>query len=348
MVHPASSVHPGRLRSSRRRARGARLLLALPMAGALLAFACQPVLRPPRATSTFPNALTTGANTRVALAVISHDVTVTRPNTVIRNKRFTHGANLWVRARNVTVANSVFEGGRVNNHDMSNKVVYNGMVVDHVTFTNIPGQRHNTTPEHIFYRVGDGGYVAEAVQIDRQQEGFRLGGADHGGTDVMIADSYVLIDTYGDARWNGSKWVADEGTNHVDISSPTSPNNAPCDGHPDGVQGYVGPHAVIIHNTFDEAHYGPGTCNDSPLFIADDSLGADVINNALLGGGYSERLHSGRFTSYGNRIGRNQWGYGPIACRGESSFRLVGQSGNLVAAFDSGNHVVHTYQAIGC
>ena len=329
-------------------ARRARLLLALPVLGALLALACQPVTRPPAPTSSFPNALTTGVNPKTVLAVVNHDVTVTRAGSVIRNKRFTNGANLWVRARNVTIANSVFEGGRVNNHDMSNKIVYNGMIVDHVTFTNIPGQRHNTTPEHIYYRVGDGGYTAEAVRIDRQQEGFRLGGADHGGTNVLIANSYVLIDTYGDQRWDGSKWVADEGTNHVNVSSPTSPNNAPCDGHPDGIQGYVGPHALIIHNTFDEAHYGSGTCNDAPLFIADSSLGADVVNNAFLGGGYSERLHSGHFSSYNNRIARNEWGYGPVTCGGESSFVLVGQRGNLVATFDTGYHVTHTYQAVGC
>ena len=332
-------------------ARGARILIALPIVATVLAAACQPIpspTSPPAPISNFPNASNTGANESVPLTVVNHDVTVTTPNTTIQNMRFTNGANLWVRADDVTVKNSVFEGGRLNNHDMSNKVVYNGMIVDHDTFTNIPGQRHNTTPEHIFYRVGDGGYVAEAVKIDRQQEGFRLGGADQGGTDVVIADSYVLIDTYGDMQWNGSRWVADEGTNHVNVSSPTSPNNAPCDGHPDGVQGYVGPHAFITRNTFDMHSYGPGTCNDAPLFIADSSLGADVIDNAFLGGGYSERLHSGHFTSYNNRIARNEWGYGPITCGGESSFVLDHQSGDLVADFDANYHVTGTYQAVTC
>lgn len=287
---------------------------------------------PPPPTDDFPTAATTGADESLITTVIDHSITVTTPNTTIENTRFTNCANVTVQADNVTVKNSVFEGGRLDNQ--SNGTIHNGMVAINDTFTNLPGQAFNTCGDHVFYRVGVGGYAASGIRIDRQQEGFRVGGASQGGQDVVITDSWVLIDTFGDT---------DGGTNHV------LPDGT-CDGHPDGIQGFDGPHALVQHNTLDEASYGPGTCNDAAIAIFDGNVGGDFFNNLMLGGGFTFRPQVGTFRLNGNRVVDGTWGFGPIVCTpgpGETHVTEE-QADNWTATIDANYHVTGLVDPIGC
>jgi len=113
------------------------------------------------------------------------------------------------------------------------------------------------------------------------------------------------------------------------------------------VQGYVGPTMILLHNTFDLSHYGPGTCNDAGIFIADGSLGGDVVNNAVEGGGYSIRLHeNGHYRVFGNRVQRGSWGYAPLNCQYGI---ITSQGDNYVADLTyPGYHTTALYQAISC
>jgi hypothetical protein len=262
--------------------------------------------------------------------ILSSDLTVTAPGTVIQDVRMVRG-NIWVRAANVTIRRVDMQGGRINNSCCINQPYDGqyagtsapGMLVEDVTFSNPPGVTH--TPD-VYYRLGDSNYTARRVKILDQLEGFRTGAKDWPGAgEVVIEDSYVRLDT-------------------------TTIVNVGCGGHPDGVQGYVGAHATIRHNTIDLYSTG-GSCENGAVFIADSSAGADVINNLLLGGAFTLRAHDGPFRLIDNVIANNTWQYGPLTCDGNGAvgYQIVEQFGNRVAEVDNTTYQVGaTVRTVAC
>jgi hypothetical protein len=194
-----------------------------------------------------------------------------------------------------------------------------GMIVEDVTFRNPPGVTHTTD---VYYRLGDSNYTARRIKILDQLEGFRTGAGDLPGAGlVTIQDSYVRLDT-------------------------SLIGNPGCEGHPDGVQGYVGFHTVIQHNTI---HFPDGSCENSPIFIADGSDGADILGNLLIGGGYSLRPHDGPFRIHDNVIADMEWAYGPLACGNGANYSIVSQSGNRVATVNTSDYTVGaTVRTVAC
>jgi hypothetical protein len=122
-------------------------------------------------------------------------------------------------------------------------------------------------------------------------DGFRISAPQGGGpNDVEIVDNYFRS---------------------VDV---------PCSvgAHIDGVQGYgAGQGVMVNHNTIDTRR---GCGVTSAVFFADDSESAAVVNNLLMGGGYTLRVHDdhspdvGPWVVVGNQIAAT--GYGPVSTTG--------------------------------
>lgn len=133
--------------------------------------------------------------------------------------------------------------------------------------------------------VGVDSYTAVQVHVQGFSDGFRVSG-----NNVLIRDSFVdLCDNPG--------------------------------AHADGVQGYGGGTGVkLVHNTIDGR---AGESENAAVFFADGSLGAEVRDNLLIGGGWTLRLHDQTATKapqdladyivVGNRIAEGTSGYGPTS-----------------------------------
>jgi hypothetical protein len=276
----------------------------------------------------YPTEATTGVPAGWTPAqTLRSDVIITTPGTVVEDVRMVN-ASIWVRAANVTIRRVHMQGGRIDNSCCINQPYDGryagtsapGMLVEDVSFTNPPGVAHTGD---VYYRLGDSNYTARRVEILDQLEGFRSGAGDlPGAGEVTIEDSYVRLDT-------------------------TTIGNPGCGGHPDGVQGYVGYHATIRHNTIDLATTG-GSCENGAVFIADSSRGADVVNNLLLGGAFTLRPGDGPFRLIDNVIADGLWQYGPLACGGGVDFSIVAQSGNRTALVSAGYVVGATVRSVAC
>jgi hypothetical protein len=276
----------------------------------------------------FPTESTTGvpAGWTPTQTLTDQDLTITTAGTVVQDLLMVRG-NIWVRAENVTIRRVEMRGGRINNtcciaQPYDGRFAGRsmpGMIVEDVTFTNPPGVAHT---DDIYYRLGDSNYTARRIKILDQLEGFRTGAGDlPGAGPVDIEDSYVRIDT-------------------------TTIANPGCGGHPDGVQGYVGFHTVIHHNTI---HFPPpGACENSTVFIADSSDGADVLGNLLIGGGFTLQLNDGPFRFSDNVIADGEWNYGPLHCGGGVNFSIISQGNNRVAPVSASYQVGSTVRLVSC
>lgn len=284
----------------------------------------------PAEPGAFPTEATTGvpAGWVPAQTITDQNLVITTPGTVVQDVRMVRG-NIWVRAANVTIRRVEMQGGRINNSCCINQDPYDdtvagtsapGMLVEDVTFANPPGVAHT---DDVYYRLGDSNYTARRIKILDQLEGFRSGGGNlPGAGEVTIEDSYVRLDT-------------------------TTIVNVGCGGHPDGVQGYVGFHTTIRHNTIDLFTTG-GSCENAAVFIADDSHGADVIGNLLLGGAFTLRPGDGPFTIQDNLIAEGTWQYGPAACGGGVGYSVVAQGNNHLATIASDYRVVTVGAEVRC
>jgi hypothetical protein len=290
---------------------------------------------PPSTTTTttpppaggFPTEATTGVPAGwTPRTELTSDLVVTTPGAVIEDVRMV-GADIWVRAANVTIRRVDMAGGRINNSccigqpydDDVAGTSAPGLLVEDVTFRNPPGVQHTSD---VYYRLGDSNYTARRVKVLDQLEGFRTGaGGLPGAGEVVIEDSYVRLDT-------------------------TLVANPGCGGHPDGIQGYVGAHATITHNTID-LDTG-GSCENGAIFIADSSDGADIVGNLLLGGAFTLRPHDGPFRLVDNVVADGRWQYGPLACGGGVGYRIVEQRGNRIAVVTDDYQVGATVRAISC
>jgi hypothetical protein len=229
----------------------------------------------------FPNPSTTGVprgwkprRTRAT------DLTVTRRGTVVQDVRFVNGANILVRADNVTIRRVDMQGGTISNQygDAPAGCGHNMLVAD-TTFEPIPGQFQPSDGSVL----GEGSYTARRIKVDGRGEGLRL--SDCG--PVTVEDSFIKI--------HG----ADSGT-------------ASCDAvHSDGFQAYYGRGGTFRNNTV----IFQTECGTSPWFVpgGQGNTGTYNIDRMLVGGisGYPFRQQvPGSVT--GLRIVNKSWLYGPI------------------------------------
>lgn len=169
--------------------------------------------------------------------------------------------------------------------------------------------------------IGSDHYSARRVEIQGYSDGFRVSG-----NDVLIQDSFV------------------------DLCDMTG-------AHSDGIQGYFGGTNVrLLHNTID-ARVRPENEN-AAIFFSDDSRGAEVRDNLLVGGGYTLRLHDetaakkpqdvATYTVSGNRIVDGGWGYGPVSVDDCLRGRAITWSDNRVVKIDAAFRVTSLGAAIAC
>jgi hypothetical protein len=186
--------------------------------------------------------------------------------------------------------------GRIWNE--SGGVIHGGLLVEDVEIGPEQGVGGNSNGA-----LGPASYTARRVEIHGVPEGFRVGARSLGGGPVVIEDSYVRLDV-----------VPGE------------------DNHMDAVQGYDGAFVTLRHNTLDARATG----TNAAVFIADDSLGATVVDNLLIGGAYVLRLLPDPGADYpvvtGNRIVADTWDWGPTQV---DDCTIVGEwSDNRLATID--------------
>jgi hypothetical protein len=204
---------------------------------------------------------------------------VTTPGAVVQDIRFTNGANIHVRADNVTIRRVELQGGVISNQ-FGNAPAGCGhnLLVEDTTFAQIPGQFDASD----YPVLGEGSYTARRIEVDGRGEGPRL--SDCG--PVTLEDSFIRI--------HG----ADPGTPACN------------DVHSDGVQAVAGVGAIARNNTI----IMQTPCGTSPWFVVNPRVnkGAYHIHRLLVaGGGYSFRQQvPGSVT--GLRIVDRSWLYGPL------------------------------------
>jgi hypothetical protein len=232
------------------------------------------------------------------------------PSTTINGdfEIFTEGAVIenylvtgWivVRADNVTIRNTRTYGGITNNYAGTD---YGPTLIEDSEVVLPPGQ---TFSNENLSSISGSNYTCRRCKIDGRIEGFRIGSDLFNSGPVVIEHSYVRTATDPDFC-------------------------AEFDPHGDGIQGYFGKFATIHHNTIDQR---ADPCHTSPIFIADNSEGANVTDNLLAGGGYTLRLIAGSFpTVTGNKIVDGTWDFGAVD---SDSCQFIGTwSGNASVTYD--------------
>lgn len=151
-----------------------------------------------------------------------------------------------------------------------------GFVLDHVTVTS--GQACNGNAA-----IGDGAFTALAVEVTGWADGFRV---EDGLSGTVVRDSFVKL--------------------------CEEPN-----GHGDGIQGFHGgANTTFEHNTVDQPSGEALDGITGNVFWADGSgNGLRVVDNLLIGGGYTIQVHSGSGHEVtGNRVVDESWNFGPASC----------------------------------
>jgi hypothetical protein len=134
----------------------------------------------------FPNRETTGVPDGWApRQTRANDLTVTRPGTVVQDIRFTNGADVIVKVRDVTIRRVDMQGGVVTNQ--SGSTCGTGLLVEDSTFEPAEGQPFGGDDYPV---IGEGGYAARRVEIWKRGEGFRA--SDCGPVTVT---EYIVGDT---------------------------------------------------------------------------------------------------------------------------------------------------------
>lgn len=229
----------------------------------------------------FPNRATTGVPTGwVPRETRSTNLTVSTAGAVVQDIRFTNGADLIIRAPNVTVRRVDFQAGVIDTNQC-------GTVIEDTTFQPMPGQPYVSEGEGV---VRWGCYTLRRVEIVNRGEGPRLGSTGP----VTIEDTFIYIK------------AAEPGTQACN------------DTHADGIQGYHGRGLNLRNATIIFSNYcgtspyfvGWGGRNPSQPTI---NTGTYNVNRLLVaGGGFVFRQQvPGSIT--GLRIVNNSWVYGPIA-----------------------------------
>ncbi|MEO3795734.1 hypothetical protein ABGB14_36470 [Nonomuraea sp. B10E15] len=128
--------------------------------------------------------------------------------------------------------------------------------------------------------VSESEFTATRVKVVGHGDAFGTGG-----DNVLIQDSYALL--CGEEEW-----------------------------HSDGFQAYRGGRDIVIrHNTFDQRQV-PASGVTAPIFISDGSPEATVVDNLLIGGSSTIRVHKGgdrwKYIVTGNRVVLDAWLYSPV------------------------------------
>jgi Bacterial TSP3 repeat/Clostridial binary toxin B/anthrax toxin PA Ca-binding domain len=227
----------------------------------------------------FPNPASTGvpagwtpAETRTST------LEVNEAGAVVHDIRLTNGANILVRAPNVTIRRVELQGGTISNqYGAAPANCGTGLLIEDTTFEPEAGQPYTSDPGGV---IGEGGYTARRVEIWKRGEGFRA--SDCG--PITIEDTFAYIE--------GDVWPG-----------------CPLDLHSDGVQAFHGRGAALRNNTIIFGNH----CGTSPWFVPANqgNTGTYNIDRLLIsGGGYVFRQQEpGSVT--GLRIVEN-WFYGPI------------------------------------
>ncbi|SDL79467.1 hypothetical protein SAMN05421874_12946 [Nonomuraea maritima] len=128
--------------------------------------------------------------------------------------------------------------------------------------------------------VSESEFTATRVKVVGHGDAFGAGG-----DNVLIQDSFALL--CGEDEW-----------------------------HSDGFQAHeAGRDVVIRHNTFDQRKV-PASGVTAPVFISDGSPEATVVDNLLIGGSSTIRVHQGgerwKYVVTGNRVVQDAWLYSPV------------------------------------
>jgi hypothetical protein len=242
-----------------------------------------PPLPSPPASGGFPNPASTGVPAGWAPAQTrSTDLTVDTPGAVVQDVRFTDGADILVRADNVTIRRVDMQGGSITNqYGPAPASCGHNMLVEDTTFEPVPGTfAPSDSPV-----IGEGSYTARRVEVDGRGEGMRL--SDCG--PVTLEDSFIKI--------RG----ADQGTPACDVV------------HSDGVQGVAGVGATARNNTI----IFQTSCGSSPWYVggagaAFPNTGRYDIDGLLVGGGGYVFRQGVAGSVTGLRIVNDSWVYGPL------------------------------------
>lgn len=228
----------------------------------------------------FPNSASTGVPAGwTPVQTTSSDLTVTSSGAVVQDMRFTNGANILVKADNVTIRRVDMQGGVISNQFGSAPAnCGHNLLVEDTTFQQIPGQ-FQTSDAPV---LGEGSYTARRIEVDGRGEGPRL--SDCG--PVTLEDSFIKI----------------RGAN---------PGTPACDAvHSDGVQAVAAVGATARNNTIVMENF----CGTSPWFVVNPSVnkGRYVIDRLLVaGGGFTFRQEVSAAVT-GLRIVDRSWFYGPL------------------------------------
>jgi hypothetical protein len=163
--------------------------------------------------------------------------------------------------------------------------------------------------------VGYSNYTARRVRMRNVSDGFRVSGSN-----ILIEDSFVLL-----CSQSGD--------------------------HSDGIQGYGGGTNVTVrHNTVDQRNAQDVT---SPIFFADNSKSATVVDNLIMGGGYSLRIHDdynpdiGPWIITGNRIVNGSWVNGAVDTTNTNCATTTWTDNRLVT-IDSNYNILSLGALVNC
>jgi hypothetical protein len=228
----------------------------------------------------FPNPASTGVPAGwTPKQTRSSTLTVTKRGAVVQDVRFTNGADILVKANNVTIRRVELQGGFITNQygDAPANCGHN-LLIEDTTFRQIPGQFEPSD----YPVIGEGSFTARRIEVDGRGEGPRL--SDCG--PVTLEDSFIKI--------HG----ADPGTGACEAV------------HSDGVQAVAGVGATARNNTIIMQTY----CGTSPWFVVNPAVnkGRYTINRLLVSGGGVAFRQEVSASVTGLRIVNNSWVYGPM------------------------------------
>jgi hypothetical protein len=269
--------------------------------------------RPALEAHRFPSRETTGVpDGWTPRETRSEDLEVTQPGTVVEDVRFTNGADILVKANNVTIRRVEMQGGFITNQygDAPAHCGHNLLIAD-VTFRQIPGQFEPSD----YPVIGEGSYTARRIEVDGRGEGPRL--SDCG--PVTLEDSFINI----------------HGAN---------PGTAACEAvHSDGVQAVAGVGATARNNTIIMQTY----CGTSPWFVVNPAVnkGRYIIDRLLVGGGGVAFRQEVSASVKGLRIVNNSWVYGPM---GEMDCSIISPWEAKLVTINSDYQVTHVVRDQPC
>jgi hypothetical protein len=191
----------------------------------------------------------------VAKTTYTSDLVVSTAGAIVEDAAFLNGADLLIRAPNVIVRRSVFQGGSIDNDQVAGSC--HGTVIEDVSMLRNPAV---LTTQNDGQAIGTGGYTARRVKIDGPTEGFRIGDKANCGP-VVIEDSYANIGIP-QAGCPGVAW------------------------HGDALQGYQGAALTVRHSTF-VMDGTTATCDGTrPFFYPSQGNTSVDLDGVLAIGGY--------------------------------------------------------------